>query len=410
MKAIRKATLFVYPILPDWEVNTMASFRKRGKTWTYVVNYTDSNGVRHQKTLGGFAKKKMAENAAAEVEHHLMQGADLNKQDTTLIEYWDRWIDLYKAGKHTRVTEARYATIRKELVDYFGTSRKLRTISKSDWQAFINHFATHRVKRIGNKKAIVNRSKDTVSKLNGYVRAMVNSAVDDQILYTNFTHDVVLSGDKGKAADLKYIQADDFDKLLKFCTGNAKLSKIYNYMIAFGILTGARYAEVGGLDWPNMDLDNAVVHIRHTWDYKFRTGFMPTKNPTSNRDIDISPQLVALLRQLKTEQEASNLATGYRDPYHLVFRNYRHELLSNGIVNRHLKDIEQKLGINPVITFHGLRHSHVAYLLAHGVDISYISKRLGHANVQITLRVYAHMLKDVELDQISATVKALSKL
>ncbi|MCI1687541.1 MAG: Arm DNA-binding domain-containing protein [Schleiferilactobacillus harbinensis] len=87
MKAIRKATLFVYPILPDWEVNTMASFRKRGKTWTYVVNYTDSNGVRHQKTLGGFAKKKMAENAAAEVEHHLMQGADLNKQDTTLIEY-----------------------------------------------------------------------------------------------------------------------------------------------------------------------------------------------------------------------------------------------------------------------------------------------------------------------------------
>ena len=45
----------------------------------------------------------------------------------------------------------------------------------------------------------------------------------------------------------------------------------------------------------------------------------------------------------------------------------------------------------PEITFHSLRHSHVSQLIANGVDIVTISKRLGHAKPSVTLAIYSHM-------------------
>ncbi|MEK0397247.1 site-specific integrase, partial [Lactobacillus delbrueckii] len=96
-----------------------------------------------------------------------------------------------------------YKTIRKQLLAYWGESRELKSISKSDWQEFINEF--------GKKRA-----KDTVSKLNGYVRSMADSAVDDQIIYTNFTHNVVLTGNEGQAGIIKYLQVKDLRKLVNY--------------------------------------------------------------------------------------------------------------------------------------------------------------------------------------------------
>ncbi|MDN8685732.1 tyrosine-type recombinase/integrase, partial [Staphylococcus aureus] len=48
----------------------------------------------------------------------------------------------------------------------------------------------------------------------------------------------------------------------------------------------------------------------------------------------------------------------------------------------------------PIITSHALRHTHCSYLLAKGVSIHYISKRLGHKNIAITTSVYSHLLEE----------------
>ena len=45
----------------------------------------------------------------------------------------------------------------------------------------------------------------------------------------------------------------------------------------------------------------------------------------------------------------------------------------------------------PEVTFHALRHTHASQLIAQGVDIVTISKRLGHAKPSVTLAIYAHM-------------------
>jgi integrase len=47
----------------------------------------------------------------------------------------------------------------------------------------------------------------------------------------------------------------------------------------------------------------------------------------------------------------------------------------------------------PDLAFHNLRHTHASQLIDAGVDIVTISKRLGHAKPDITLRIYAHLFQ-----------------
>ena len=47
-------------------------------------------------------------------------------------------------------------------------------------------------------------------------------------------------------------------------------------------------------------------------------------------------------------------------------------------------------------TLHGLRHTHVSQLIAAGLDVLTISRRIGHASAAITLDVYGHMFKNTD--------------
>jgi integrase len=69
-------------------------------------------------------------------------------------------------------------------------------------------------------------------------------------------------------------------------------------------------------------------------------------------------------------------------------------------------DFAARIGM-PDLTFHGLRHSHASQLIDAGVDIVTISKRLGHAKPDITLRVYAHLVKEDDSKAAAAINAAL---
>jgi integrase len=64
----------------------------------------------------------------------------------------------------------------------------------------------------------------------------------------------------------------------------------------------------------------------------------------------------------------------------------------------------------PDITFHSLRHTHASQLIAAGVDLVTISKRLGHANPNVTLGVYAHLFRNDDSRASEAINQALADL
>lgn len=56
----------------------------------------------------------------------------------------------------------------------------------------------------------------------------------------------------------------------------------------------------------------------------------------------------------------------------------------------------KKLGFEKIITCHGLRHTHASTMLYKGINILYVSKRLGHSSLNVTMSVYSHILKELE--------------
>lgn len=386
----------------------MAQIFKSGKTWGYRVSYLDEHGKRHQPSKSGFPRKAAAEAAALELEQSKAHGAKLDKANVTLLDFYDRWIAAYKEGKNSEITESRYSTFRAALEEWFGDT-KLVDITRMKYQMFINDYAAGKVTP-KNKIHPKPRARETVSKLNGYIRAMADDAMAEQIIFTNFTKGWVNPGYAPSTTQVKYLETADFERLLAFCTEHASLSQIYNYIIVTAILTGCRASEVIALQWPDINFDENTIRIDKSWDYVYATGFKPTKTPAGVRTIDVPPMLINLLKRLRAEQTAANMKTGYRDNLNLVFRNNRHQVPGDSALNRDLSRIETELGISSPITFHGLRHTHVSYLLSKGVDIAYISRRLGHSDVTITLRVYQHLLSDFEKAQAMHAISALNDI
>jgi integrase len=56
----------------------------------------------------------------------------------------------------------------------------------------------------------------------------------------------------------------------------------------------------------------------------------------------------------------------------------------------------------PLIAFHGLRHTAASIVLGAGVPLIVVSRQLGHADPQITARVYAHLVNRAQLDEAAS--------
>jgi integrase len=50
----------------------------------------------------------------------------------------------------------------------------------------------------------------------------------------------------------------------------------------------------------------------------------------------------------------------------------------------------------PDVTLHSLRHTHASQLIAAGLDVLTISRRLGHGQPAITLSVYGHLFSNTD--------------
>jgi len=90
----------------------------------------------------------------------------------------------------------------------------------------------------------------------------------------------------------------------------------------------------------------------------------------------------------------------------LVFSDIDGGPLSPDAVSAAWSDYAKKIGMGD-ISFHALRHTHASQLIDAGVDIVTISKRLGHAKPDITLRVYAHLFRKDDSKAAAAINAAL---
>ena len=111
--------------------------------------------------------------------------------------------------------------------------------------------------------------------------------------------------------------------------------------------------------------------------------------------IPLPPTAVEVLRAHRLQQLELRVALGQGkpEPGALVFCTVEGEPLSPDDLSRNWWRLTLTRGL-PRVSFHSLRHSHASALIASGLDVLSISRRLGHGSPVVTLGVYGHMFRD----------------
>lgn len=168
-------------------------------------------------------------------------------------------------------------------------------------------------------------------------------------------------------------------------------------IVSFLLGTGCRRGEVLALRWKDIDWDNARVRIERSVEQtKKGLRFKSPKTKNSRRNIAVSPTLLAELHAHRVRQQEQRFALGKGTAADdsLVFARWDGVTRSPHWLTQKFALAMKDLGID--CTLHALRHTHVSQLIAGGMDVLTVSRRLGHASAAITLRVYGHLFSNTD--------------
>ena len=176
---------------------------------------------------------------------------------------------------------------------------------------------------------------------------------------------------------------------------------LYNFLLA----TGCRINEALALEWSDIDLDRAVVHVTKTLNRKQEVN--SPKSKSSYRDIDIDPKTVTILKQYKRRQTQEAWKIGQTEK--VVFSDFIHEYPNNSTLFTRLKTHFKRAKV-PNIGFHGFRHTHASLLLNAGIPYKELQHRLGHSTLAMTMDTYSHLSKESAKKAVSFYETALGSL
>lgn len=347
----------------------MATIYKHGKTWRVRIQRRKKGLPRIDYHSSGFDTKLEAEIHAKQKELELFHGKNIAAKNILFSDYYEEWVKLYKIDGKTRTDVFRRGSIKQAHIlfkDIF-----LTKLNKRMYQKIMNDFSS-------------TRSKSTVTKYHRYFKACFNNAIDEQLISINPANNAVIRGNdiKVKSNEDKFLNYEDAVKLkLAVLDQKYSIDKTGRNIIIIALETGMRFGEILGLTWDRINFNKRTLKIDRTWDYHYKTGFLPTKTKEI-RTIAISDELITFLKEIKKGTN-SKFAIG------------TDEHISNNGANHTLEKACRRANIK-VVTMHALRHTHGSILLYKGFSIAYISKRLGHASISMTQDIYLHVLEELQ--------------
>lgn len=287
----------------------------------------------------------------------------------TFATYFSNWLELYKRGAVRDVTFQKYENTLAH-IRTLAPKQRLSTLNRQAYQQLLNDYAT-------------NHERQTVMDFHHQMKASLLDALDEGLIATDPTRKVVIKGTVQRNHKTKFLHQHEMSALLAQLNLGDTLNT--DYLVLLIAKTGLRISEALGLTPTDFDFKHHVIKISKTWDYKHVTGqFAPTKNKSSVRKIPLDWQTAMMFSQLVRDlpQETP------------IFVNPEKRMYVQTLNNR-LEALCHKAGI-PVISLHGLRHSHASLLLYAGVSIATVSRRLGHSTMNTTQRIYLHVIQELE--------------
>jgi integrase len=320
------------------------------------------------------------------------QGSYAEPSKATVTDFVRGRIDQWEAaGDITPRTAQRYRQLLdNQITPHIGTKavQKLSVLEVEGWHTAL-------------------RNGGLAARTIGHANRVLSGALRDAERDGTVTKNVARLQGAPKVAETEMVIVRDIAGLV------AKLRGERLYVPAMlALFTGMRLGEVLALRWDRIVFDTKVIQVREALESTTAHGvrFKPPKSKAGRRDITLPEILVEALREHRKAmlEMRVRLGAGKLPDNALLFANLEGEPLQPSNVSSDWGDLAERIG-EPGVTFHGLRHTHASQLIASGVDIVTISKRLGHARPSVTLAVYAHMFHTDDSKAAAAIDAALKR-
>lgn len=300
-----------------------------------------------------------------------------------LVTYFEGWMELYKKDAVREVTYQKYEMTLKHLRS-IAPQLKMSELNRRSYQEILNAFAeTH--------------ERQTCLDFHHQIKSAIRDAVEDGYIRRDPTYKVVIKGTVSRKHKTKFLNQQELTKLLAQLNFDAEVS--WDYFFLLIAKTGLRFSEALGLTPEDFDFHRLSLNVTKTWDYKSEVGkFAPTKNKASIRRVPLDWQVAMQFAQLVKNKPQN-------EPIFLV--DGRHAY--NETANKNLERMCLRADI-PVISIHGLRHTHASLLLYAGVSIGSVARRLGHSNMNTTQKTYLHIIQELETQDTDKIMRYLTTL
>jgi integrase len=294
--------------------------------------------------------------------------------------YYARWIQVYKEGAIREVTMQKYLMTQQWLKRLM-PKLEVREMDRFAYQKLLNDYA-------------IFHERQTVMDFHHQLKGAILDALDEGMIERDPTRKAIIKGKTPRAKKQKFLNQFELHALIADLNLGSEIS--WDWLILLVAKTGMRFSEALALTPKDFDFAHQTLSINKTWNYKGEGGFLPTKNFSSVRKIQIDWQLVIQFSEL-----VKNLPED--EPIFIKGKVFNSTV--NDILERHCKSAKI-----PVISIHGLRHTHASLLLFAGVSIASVARRLGHASMTTTQKTYLHIIQELENQDIDLVMRSLSSL
>ncbi len=347
----------------------------------------DVNGKRIRKVVYGKTQKEVNEKLD-NLKQQRKHGAQSIVGTDTVTAYLQRWLDNdVEVNSEDKTYQEYEGAVRRYVTPFIGHIKltKLGGEQLLAWQATLKR-----------KKFTANMRHRSIKVLN----VALNRAVKLRLIPFNPCNVLV----KPKLARKEVIPLEPgvCHALFEACQEH----RLGDVMI-LGAMTGLRKGELFALHWNAVNLDEGVLVVRKTLQELRGLKLKEPKTTAGKRVVSLDPVAVEALRsRLKKAQDE-----GF-DPAEVpnVFANTRGGYLRGSNFDRNVwYPIREKVGIPETFVFHDLRHTQASLMLAAGVDLKVIQKRLGHRDFATTANTYSHLLQNAENEAVEKMAAMMQK-
>ncbi|MEN2982053.1 MAG: site-specific integrase [Thermus sp.] len=361
--------------------------RRRGK-WVaqLTVGYDTATG-RPRKLSKVFPTRKEAEAWRVEQAARLHKGLLGSPEAITLREWASRWLE----GKAREVRPKSLYLYRQELAyalpslkdpkakDPLGSLR-LRAIQPAHIRAVVDSLLDRGL------------SPRTVQKVRQRLFQVFEEALALEVIARNPVAPVKVRAPKSAAPQRTGRSLEEHEALALLAALDHHPDRRTALALRLCLALGLRKGEVLGLQWGDLDLEGGTLIVRRVWGHDGQQNrISEPKTPSSCRTLPIPQATLARLREYR-EWWRERLGED-PPPEGWVFPGNRGDRPPDlHALNHTLRRIAGRLGLGRV-RVHDLRHTFGSLLLAKGAPLELVAERMGHANPNITLGVYRHVLE-----------------